>query len=70
MDSSPRDPINGYPSVFPDGDYYAFAGPDLNEGTFGHPWEPSLCVFGHRLVASLGAALATWLPVKRMRSED
>ena len=51
--------------VHPDGDYYIFTRPDLSEGTFGHPWEQTLCVFGPRLVGSLGQTLATWLPIKR-----
>ena len=51
--------------VYPDGDYYAFLTPDLAEGTFGHPWERTLCVFGDRLLDALGATLLTWLPVKR-----
>lgn len=51
--------------VHPDGDYYCFARPDFSEGTFGHPWERTLCVFGPRLVASLGQTLATWLRVTR-----
>ncbi|RVW07237.1 DUF2716 domain-containing protein [Prescottella agglutinans] len=52
--------------VYPDGDYYIFVREDLGEGTFGHPWEQSLCVFGERLVSSLGRTLATWLPVIRL----
>jgi hypothetical protein len=51
--------------VFPDGDYFSFFTPDMTEGTFGHPWEQTLCVIGPRLVDSLGRSLATWLPVKR-----
>jgi hypothetical protein len=51
--------------VYPDGDYYAFLTPDLSEGTFGHPWEKTLCVMGRRMVGSLGRSLATWLPIKR-----
>lgn len=51
--------------VYPDGDYYAFLTPELTEGTFGHPWEQSLCVIGERLCASLGASLGTWLPLLR-----
>lgn len=50
---------------FPDGDYYAFVTDDLREGTFGHPWEPSLCVFGERLVPILRPALAPLAPVLR-----
>jgi hypothetical protein len=51
--------------VYPDGDYYAFLTPDLREGTFGHPWEQTLCVIGDRLGKSLGRALSTWLPMLR-----
>jgi len=51
--------------VYPDGDYYAFLTPDLAEGTFGHPWERTLCVIGRRMVDSLGRSLGTWLPIKR-----
>jgi hypothetical protein len=49
----------------PYGDYYIFLGEDLSTGTFGHPWEESLCVFGARLVEVLAPALETWLPVLR-----
>jgi hypothetical protein len=51
--------------VYPDGDYFAFLTEDFTEGTFGHPWERTICVFGERLVGSLGGSLATWLPVER-----
>jgi hypothetical protein len=51
--------------VYPDGDYYAFLTPDFAHGTFGHPWEKTLCVIGERLGASLARSLETWLPVKR-----
>jgi hypothetical protein len=53
--------------VYPDGDYYAFLTNDFTEGTFGHPWENTLCVIGERLGASLGRSLETWLPIKRRR---
>jgi hypothetical protein len=51
--------------VYPDGDYYAFFTQDFTEGTFGHPWERTLCVIGERLGASLGRSLETWLPIRR-----
>lgn len=51
--------------VYPDGDYFAFLTDDLSEGTFGHPWEQTLCVIGERLCSSLGRSFATWLPIKR-----
>jgi hypothetical protein len=36
--------------VFPDGDYYIYLSPDMRLGTFGHPWEASLCVWGEKLI--------------------
>lgn len=50
---------------FPDGDYYAFITDDMSEGTFGHPWEPSLCVFGDTLVPILRDGLSPLAPIKR-----
>ena len=50
---------------FPNGDYHAFLTEDLATGTFGHPWEPSLCVLGPSLVALLAPRLASWLPILR-----
>jgi len=37
-------------SIFPDGDYFIFLNKDFTQGTFGHPWQRSLCVFGERLL--------------------
>lgn len=51
---------------FPDGDYFAFLTEDFAVGTFGHPWEQSLCVIGAALRDTLGANLRTWLPVLRL----
>ena len=53
--------------VFPDGDYYAFLTEDTTEGTFGHPWEQTLCIFGARLMPKLVPLLTSWLPIKRSR---
>lgn len=50
---------------FPNGDYYAFLSLDMTFGTFGHPWEQTLCVFGEPLLAALVPSLAAWLPVRR-----
>jgi hypothetical protein len=69
QDDSPKDEINGYPTVYPNGDYYAYLTPDLRNGTFGHPWEHSLCVIGERLVRTLGASLGDWLPVLRFSGD-
>ena len=51
--------------VFPNGDYYIFLTEDMSTGTFGHPWQQTLCVFGEPLVSALVPMLAGWLPVKR-----
>jgi hypothetical protein len=50
---------------FPNGDYFIFLTEDLTQGTFGHPWEQTFCVFGRDMVGALGPQLAAWLPVKR-----
>ncbi len=39
--------------AYPDGDYYLNVTPDLRLGTFGHPWEHTLCVFGAGLLAEI-----------------
>ncbi len=51
--------------VFPNGDYFIHAVTDLSSGTFGHPWQQTLCIWGSSLVKSLGGELATWLPIVR-----
>ena len=48
--------------VFPNGDYYIHFVPGLKWGTFGHPWQESLTLWGDELIESLGAELLTWLP--------
>jgi hypothetical protein len=48
--------------VFPNGDYYIHAAHDMRWGTFGHPWQETLCIWGDELVTSLGTELLTWLP--------
>jgi hypothetical protein len=52
--------------VFPHGDYFIFLNEDMTTGTFGHPWERTLCVFGQALIDALAPMLA-WMPVKRSR---
>ncbi|MEV7417561.1 DUF2716 domain-containing protein [Streptomyces sp. NPDC089919] len=42
----PRWPL----SVYPDGDYYAYLTEDFRTGSFGHPWEGTLCLFGPPLL--------------------
>lgn len=48
--------------VFPNGDYFAHFSREVVWGTFGHPWQQTLTVWGEPLVASLGSELLTWLP--------
>jgi Protein of unknown function (DUF2716) len=50
--------------VFPDGDYFAYLTEDMSQGAIGHPFEQTLCVVGHDLVAALTPVLSPWLPVK------
>jgi len=50
---------------FPNGDYYFLLTSDYATGTFGHPWEQSLCVMGSTFVAELAPVLRAWLPVLR-----
>lgn len=57
-------------TVYPNGDYYIFARPDFSTGTFGHPWEQTLCVFGTELVGTLGRTLSTWLAHKRVNGDQ
>jgi hypothetical protein len=54
--------------VFPNGDYYAFLTEDMTAGTFGHPWEQTLRVFGDQLVSALAPMLSSWLPIKRSKA--
>ncbi|GAA2617538.1 DUF2716 domain-containing protein [Streptomyces axinellae] len=48
-------------SAYPDGDYYLYLTADLRLGTFGHPWEESLCVFGEELLAEVEEPLTALL---------
>ncbi|AWZ08836.1 hypothetical protein DRB96_29215 [Streptomyces sp. ICC1] len=53
--------------VYPNGDYYLYLQPDLLFGTFGHPWEQTLCVWGAGLLAAVEAELTGLLgePLRR-----
>ena len=53
---------------FPDGDYHIFLTEDMTQGTFGHPWEQTLCVFGAELTNVLAPKLTQQLPIKRRRT--
>ncbi|MFJ8212882.1 DUF2716 domain-containing protein [Streptomyces sp. NPDC096033] len=53
--------------AYPDGDFYLYVDPGLRFGTFGHPWEHTLTVFGAPLLAAAEAGLTRLLgdPVRR-----
>ena len=57
--------LDDRPTPVPDGDYYIFLTEDMTEGTFGHPWEGTLCVFGERLSSALVPCLQPLLQVQR-----
>jgi len=44
-----RPGFNGYP----DGDYPVFLAPDFFFGSFGHPWEHTICLFGREFIDQL-----------------
>ncbi len=48
--------------VSPHGDYYVHATVDLRWGTFRHPWQHWLCIWGQELVETLAPELLAWLP--------
>jgi hypothetical protein len=38
------------PWVYPDGDYAICLNESMSCGTFGHPWEKTICIFGEPLI--------------------
>ncbi len=54
-------------SPYPDGDYCIFLAEDFRFGSFGHPWEESLCLFGEELldVASIEVGKVLGPPIRR-----
>jgi len=50
---APTEIQGSWATGFPDGDYAIFLSKDMAFGTFGHPWENSICVFGDRFVKAL-----------------
>ncbi|MFF3215080.1 DUF2716 domain-containing protein [Streptomyces sp. NPDC002886] len=53
--------------VYPNGDYYLYVHPDLRFGTFGHPWEQTLSVWGAGLLVAVEGGLTASLgePLRR-----
>ena len=56
--------------VFPNGDYYGHMTTDLRWGTFGHPWQQWLCIWGTDLVQALAVELLTWLPRRPLPAQE
>ncbi|MFF5767150.1 DUF2716 domain-containing protein [Streptomyces tanashiensis] len=54
-------------SPVPDGDYYIYLSEDFRTGSFGHPWEDSLCLFGEELLDAVSAEVDSVLgpPIRR-----
>ncbi|MEV7558575.1 DUF2716 domain-containing protein [Streptomyces sp. NPDC089795] len=61
-----RPPVPGL-GTYPDGDYYLHLTDDMRLGTFGHPWEGTLTVWGAPLLSAVEADLTDLLgdPVRR-----
>jgi hypothetical protein len=52
----------GWPrSPYPDGDYPVLTAEDFRYGSFGHPWEHSLCVFGTELLDAIASQVTDLL---------
>ncbi|MGW6688356.1 DUF2716 domain-containing protein [Streptomyces sp. NPDC054961] len=49
----PGRPARPGKGTYPDGDYYLQVTDDLRLGTFGHPWEQTLTVWGPKLLAAV-----------------
>ncbi|MFD9746332.1 DUF2716 domain-containing protein [[Kitasatospora] papulosa] len=54
-------------SPYPDGDYYIYLSEDFRMGSFGHPWEKSLCLFGQEFLDAASAEVEKLLgqPIRR-----
>ncbi|MET9876460.1 DUF2716 domain-containing protein [Actinacidiphila glaucinigra] len=54
-------------SPYPDGDYYIFLSQDFSMGSFGHPWEESLCLFGNAFLDAVSTEVDGLLgpPIRR-----
>ncbi|MFF3969750.1 DUF2716 domain-containing protein [Streptomyces rubiginosohelvolus] len=54
-------------SPYPDGDYYIYLSEGFRTGSFGHPWEGSLCLFGEEFLDATSTEAAKLLgrPIRR-----
>jgi hypothetical protein len=55
-------------SPFPDGDYPVLLAEDFSYGSFGHPWEYSLCLFGAPLLDAVADDVTRLLQTKLRRN--
>jgi Protein of unknown function (DUF2716) len=56
----------GWPrSPYPNGDYPVMISEDLRYGSFGHPWEHTLCLFGTDLLDAIADEITHTLPILR-----
>jgi len=47
-----EDPLHWF-NAYPNGDYAIFLSKDLSFGTFGHPWEGTICCFGEKFIRAI-----------------
>lgn len=54
-------------SPYPDGDYVIYLAEDFRFGSFGHPWEGSLCLFGEELLDAVSGEVdeVLGLPIRK-----
>ena len=57
------------PNGFPDGDYAILLAPDLSFGSFGHPWEGTICFFGRELWVRVVEG-STWLNMVNLKAKS
>jgi hypothetical protein len=53
--------------ILPNGDYYIFIHKDFQFGTFGHPWEQTICFYGEDFISLVESDLTRILgkPIRR-----
>ncbi|PZS02084.1 MAG: hypothetical protein DLM56_13000 [Pseudonocardiales bacterium] len=58
-------PDSWYVHPYPNGDYTIFLTEDMTSGTFGHPWERTLCIVGSALIEAARPLIAQWAVIRR-----
>jgi hypothetical protein len=67
--TEPNDEDSRRIEPYPNGDYHVFCDPELRLWLFGHPWEQTLCAYGHPPTACLPEDRATAAPLRHSRPE-